>query len=140
MPPLIRFQKEENLKFSLRDKNHIVGWIQKIVRKEGKQCGDLLYFFCTDKHLLKINKEFLDHDTYTDIITFDYSAGKKISGEIYISVERVKENAAIYEQAFNDELKRTIIHGILHLCGYSDKTELQKKEMRRKETYALGLY
>lgn len=136
----IHFQKQEGLKFALKDKSAITGWIKRVIKKEGKKCGELLYFFCTDKYLLGINRTFLKHNTYTDIITFDYSAQKTISGEIYISIERVKENAAIYKQPFNKELKRVIIHGALHLCGYSDKTEGLKKKMRQKEDDALSLF
>jgi len=137
---LITFQKEEKLSFPFKGKEAIKKWIKQVIAVEGKKCGELLYFFCTDKYLLGINKKFLNHDTYTDIITFDYSADKSISGEIYISIERVKENAAIYEQPFNDELKRTLIHGVLHLCGYSDKTKAQKEEMRQKENFALSMF
>ncbi len=136
----IHFQKEEGLDFSLKEKSAAINWIKKIVKKEGKQCGELHYTFCSDKYLLQINKSFLKHNTLTDIITFDYSQEKIISGEIYISVERVKENAAIYKQAFNKELRRVIIHGVLHLCGYSDKTGTLKKKMRQKEDDALRLF
>ena len=137
---LIRFQKEENLDFSFKEKESTIKWILKVIRKEGKKSGDLLYFFCTDHYLLEVNKKFLGHNTYTDIITFDYSTAEKISGEIYISIDRVKENAKNYKQPFNKELKRVLIHGVLHLCGYPDKTESQKTKMRAKEAYALSLF
>lgn len=136
---LISFKKEEKLSFSLKDKSSISKWIRKIISKEGKKCGELLYFFCTDKYLLELNKKFLNHATYTDIITFDYSKGSQISGEIYISIDRVKENATKYKQPLNKELHRVLIHGVLHLCGYKDKTNGQKDEMRAKEIYALSL-
>ncbi len=95
------------------------------------------YVFCSDELLHSINTEFLNHDTLTDIITFDYSLGKELHGEIYISTDRVRENARMYEVEFENELHRVIIHGILHLCGYSDKTEADKLEMRRKENECL---
>lgn len=136
----IHFQKEEGLKFTFKRKDSVVKWINTIVKKEGKKCGQLLYFFCTDEYLLHINRNFLKHDTYTDIITFDYSAPAGISGEIYISVERVKENAAALKEPFDRELLRTIIHGVLHLCGYKDKTPTAKKQMRNKEGEALELF
>jgi len=135
----IHFQTEDGLSFSLKEKKAIVSWIDKIIKQQGKQRGELLYFFCTDKYLHTINKKFLKHDTYTDIITFDYSGEDKISGEIYISVERIKENAATYKQPFNKELARTLIHGVLHLCGHSDKTAGMKKKMRQLEDDALRL-
>lgn len=136
----ISFQKQEGLNFTFRDKKLIIKWINKILKQEGRHCGQLLYFFCTDKYLLKINQNYLKHNTYTDIITFDYSVGKEVAGEIYISIERVKENAATYKQAFNREVLRTIIHGVLHLCGYTDKTTTAKKKMRKKEDEALNLF
>lgn len=136
----IHFQKEEGLKFTFKQKESVIKWINAIIKKEGKKCGELLYFFCSDKYLLTINRNFLKHDTYTDIITFDYSAPAGISGEIYISVERVKENAAKFNEAFDRELRRTIIHGVLHLCGYKDKTAAAKKQMRAKEDEALKLF
>lgn len=133
----IHFQTEDGLSFLLKDKRAIVAWIKKVIKQQGKKQGEILYLFCTDKYLLKINKRFLKHDTYTDIITFDYSEGNKMEGEIYISVERVKENAATYKQPFNKELARTLIHGVLHLCGHTDKTAVAKKKMRQLEDDAL---
>ena len=136
----IHFQQEEGLEFRLKERKAIATWIKKVIKQEGKKCGELLYFFCSDKYLLSINKAFLKHNTYTDIVTFDYSEAGTIAGEIYISIDRVKENAAIYKQPFNKELKRVLIHGVLHLCGYADKTEGLKKKMRQKEDQALSLF
>ncbi|HTB05746.1 MAG TPA: rRNA maturation RNase YbeY [Bacteroidia bacterium] len=136
----IVFQSEEELDFSVSKESHIKDWIKKIIRKEGKTCGQLYYFFCGDEHLLNINKEFLNHDTYTDIITFDYSEKKAISGEIFISIDRVRENAGKYKVTFEKELLRTVIHGVLHLCGYGDKKPTDRKKMRAKEDEALVLY
>ncbi len=110
------------------------------MKAEGKTCGQLYYFFCTDEHLLNINKEFLNHTTYTDIITFDYSEKKTVSGEIFISIERVHENAKKFKQPFSHELMRTVIHGVFHLCGYGDKTPADKKKMRAKEDEALRAF
>jgi probable rRNA maturation factor len=134
------FQSEEELDFSVSKESNIKDWIKKIIRKEGKTCGQLYYFFCDDEHLLNINKEFLNHDTYTDIITFDYSEKKAIAGEIFISIDRVRENAGKYKVTFEKELLRTVIHGVLHLCGYGDKKPADKKKMRAKEDEALELY
>ena len=138
--PSIVFQSEEELDFSVSKESSIKDWIKKIILKEGKSCGQLYYFFCSDEHLLNINKEFLNHDTYTDIITFDYSEKKAISGEIFISIDRVRENAGKYKVTFEKELLRTVIHGVLHLCGYGDKKPTDKKKMRAKEDEALVLY
>tara|TARA_R110000772_G_scaffold218169_1_gene328778 strand:+ start:5209 stop:5625 length:417 start_codon:yes stop_codon:yes gene_type:complete len=123
--------------FKLTTENDISKWIGDIIIAEGFAEGEISYVFCDDDFLLNINKEFLDHDTLTDIISFDYSLGKQIHGEIYISVERVAENAISFDSEFYDELHRVIIHGILHYCGYKDKTEAATKEMRLKENDAL---
>jgi probable rRNA maturation factor len=135
----ITFQVEEKLDFSIPKREEVKKWLIKITKTENRKCGKLSYFFCTDKYLHTLNKQFLGHDTYTDIITFDYSNGDEISGEIFISIDRVKENSKKYEQAFNNELMRIMIHGVLHLCGYGDKAPEQKKKMRQKENKALDL-
>lgn len=114
-------------------------WVKKCIENENKKIGELNFIFCTDAYLLEKNIHFLDHNTYTDIITFDYCEGDIINGDLFISVERVKENASHYEVNFNDELARVIIHGTLHLLGYKDKTEEEKKEMRSKEDFYLSL-
>jgi probable rRNA maturation factor len=137
--PSITFQIEEKLEFSLPKKETLKKWLTKVIHIEKRKCGKLSYFFCSDKYLHTLNKRFLGHNTYTDIITFDYSNGDEISGEIFISIERVKENSKKYEQAFNNELNRILIHGVLHLCGYTDKTADQKKKMRQKENKAMAL-
>jgi rRNA maturation RNase YbeY len=123
--------------FKLPSEEAVAKWISDVISNEGFAEGDISYVFCEDEFLLHINKEFLNHDTLTDIIRFDYSLGKEIHGEIYISVERVAENATIYAAEFDEELHRVIIHGILHYCGYKDKTEKAAKEMRLKEDEAL---
>jgi probable rRNA maturation factor len=123
--------------FNLTNEKEITTWISSIISSEGFEEGDLTYVFCDDKYLLSLNEEFLNHDTLTDIISFDYSLGKQIHGEIYISIERVIENASHFKVDFNDELHRVMIHGILHYCGYKDKLETEEILMRSKEDYAL---
>jgi probable rRNA maturation factor len=124
-------------KFELSAEKEVSKWIGDIIKAEGFAEGTIEYVFCDDEYLLNINKEFLDHDTLTDIISFDYSIGKQVHGEIYISVERVAENALKYECESIDELHRVIIHGVLHYCGYKDKTDAGAIEMRNKENDAL---
>ena len=125
-------------KFKLFFENDISRWIGDVIVAEKFVEGDISYVFCDDDFLHGINKEFLNHDTLTDIISFDYSLGKQIHGEIYISVERVAENAKRFKSEFNDELHRVMIHGILHYCGYKDKTKTDSEEMKHKEDEALN--
>jgi len=123
--------------FDLKDQKKVSEWITSTIHKENCKLEEISYIFCDDKYLLDLNINYLDHDTLTDIISFDYSVGKIISGDIFISIERVKENAENFKVDFKNELHRVIIHGILHYCGYKDKTEDEKKEMRYKEDYYL---
>lgn len=123
--------------FELVQQNQIIDWIQSVICSEGYILGEITYIFCSDEYLLKLNQDFLKHDTLTDIISFDYSLGKQCNGEIYISTDRVAENAATYKVSFVEELHRVMIHGILHLCGYKDKTEKEAALMRNKENEAL---
>ncbi len=125
--------------FNLENQETISKWIANTIEEEGCTLEEISYIFCDDKYLLEKNIEYLNHDTLTDIISFDYSVGKIISGDIFISIERVEENSTEFNVAFIDELHRVIIHGILHYCGYKDKTSEQKKEMRSKENYYLSL-
>lgn len=125
------------IKDNLKQKNKLKSWIKSIVEKEGMKAGDISYIFCSDDYLLEINKTYLQHDYYTDIITFDYNAENKIAGDLFISIDRVRENAEELNQSFEDELHRVIIHGVLHLLGYKDKTEKEEKLMRRKEQECL---
>jgi rRNA maturation RNase YbeY len=125
--------------FQLENSEAVTNWISDIIESKGKIEGDISYVFCDDEYLLAINKEFLNHDTLTDIISFDYSLGDQIHGEIYISVERVKENAEDFKVDFLDELHRVMIHGILHYCGFGDKSEKEALEMRGLEETALGI-
>ena len=124
---------EENIQQNLKI------WIEKIIISEEKKIGEINYIFCDDEYLLKINQDFLDHDYYTDIISFDQVRGKTISGEILVSLQRIKDNASLISKNYEEEKKRVIAHGVLHLCGYKDKTEEQQKIMRAKEDFYLSL-
>ena len=134
----VTFRVDGNLDFSLEKENKVKSWIKKILKQEGRIAGNISFLFCNDEQLLNINRQFLNHDFYTDIITFDYSQKKITEGEIFISIERVKENSKTFKQPFHKELMRVIIHGILHLCGYSDKKPEDKKQMSAKEDEALA--
>ncbi len=114
-------------------------WIQHVSDNYGYSIQNLNYIFCDDAYLLQINQKHLGHDTFTDIITFDYSSGKSIESEIYISCERILENSVIHSVSFKDELHRVMIHGVLHLCGFKDKNPVQKSEMTDAENYCLTL-
>ena len=138
MPAHIQFHKSQ-VQFRFVNKTITTRWIESVVRREGKKVGSINFIFCTDAFLLGINKQYLKHDYFTDIITFDFSEGKFINGEIYISIERVRENSATLGVMFPVELWRVIIHGVLHLLGYSDKTATQKTQMRKKEDACLSL-
>lgn len=125
--------------FFITNETYVSNWIAKTIEAENHQLGDINYVFCDDMYLHKLNLEFLNHDTLTDIISFDYSIGKILHGDIFISVERVIENAKEFNVSFEDELHRVIIHGILHYCGYQDKTIKDQKVMREKENHYLKL-
>lgn len=135
---MINFNYENQ--FILDDEASVSNWVSSVIEKENFKEGEINYVFCDDDYLLKLNVEFLDHDTYTDIISFDYTMGKLISGDIFISTERVKENAKFFNVSFNDELRRVIIHGVLHYCGFKDKTETDVEQMRSKENEYLNTY
>ncbi len=125
--------------FTLKDEHEIVSWVKKCIQDESKEHGEINFIFCDDSYLLEINIKYLNHNTLTDIITFDYTLDDLVGGDVFISIDRVKENAADYKVSFKDELHRVIVHGILHLCGYKDKTTDEKKQMRAKEDYYLSL-
>lgn len=125
--------------FILENQVKIRQWFEATAKSEGKHIGAINYIFCDDEYLIKINVEFLQHETYTDIITFDYSVGDELISDIYISTERVAENAKEFGETFDGELNRVLIHGLLHLCGYKDKTEEEATLMRSKENYYLSL-
>jgi rRNA maturation RNase YbeY len=123
--------------FNLEDENHLENWIEKVVSDKDFELGEVNYIFCDDEYLLKLNVEFLQHDTLTDIISFDNSLGKLINGDIFISIERVQENAKEYNVTFEEELHRVMIHGILHYMGLKDKSADEKMMMRKEENKAL---
>lgn len=129
----------EGIKFDLPKKKQAKTWINEVIEKDNKSCGVINYIFCNDTFLLDLNKTYLKHSTLTDIITFDFSENEIISGEIYISIQRVKENALLYNQSFSDELNRVMIHGILHLLGNKDKSPEEKINMRKKEDVCLSM-
>ena len=128
---MITFNSETS--FTLKNQNKLVKWIGDVVSSEGFQVAEINYIFCDDSYLNKINQEFLNHDTFTDIISFDYTLGKEVGGDIFISIERVLENAEKFNEVFETELHRVMIHGILHFMGYKDKTKKEKTLMRTKE-------
>ncbi|CAL2080608.1 rRNA maturation RNase YbeY [Tenacibaculum sp. 190524A02b] len=134
---MIQFNYENN--FKLLDEEKTNTWIQKCIEKEGFELGEVNYIFCDDDYLHKINVEFLQHDTLTDIISFDYTMGKEVNGDIFISTERVEENAKEFNVSFENELHRVIIHGILHYLGFKDKTDEEKEIMRAKENECLEI-
>lgn len=135
----INFYFEDIEEFQL-DLPKTKSWIKSTISKENQQTGEISFIFCTDDYLLEINKQYLDHDYYTDIITFDYVEDSIISGDIFISVDRVQENADQFKVSFSNELNRIIIHGVLHLLGYKDKEAPDKKLMTQKEDYYLRDY
>lgn len=126
--------------FSLIDNTKYIDWINRIIASEEHLTGDINYIFCDDSYLLNINQQYLNHDTYTDIITFDYTDGKVISSDIYISVERVKENAVDFKVDFDVEILRVMAHGLLHLAGYKDKSTEEAALMRSKEEEKIKLF
>jgi len=135
---MIEFHYETD--FTLADEKAYADAIAKVIFSENKEAGTISYIFCDDSYLLKINQEYLHHDTYTDIISFDYSEGKILQGDIFISIERVIENSKKFTVSFNEELKRVMVHGILHYCGYKDKTEVDKDLMRTKENEKIKMF
>lgn len=128
------------LNFKLKEETKFRNWITEIIHSENKVFGPICYIFMSDEDLKTINIDYLNHDYFTDIITFNYCEGDTISGDIFISVDRIKDNANIYKVPFLEELLRVMAHGILHLCGYNDKTELEIKEMRNKEIDKIKLF
>lgn len=135
---MINFNYETE--FILKNEEHYSNWVSSIIASEIKTEGEINYIFVDDDYLIKLNIEHLQHDTLTDIISFDYSLGNQINGDIFISVERVIDNAADFNTDFNTELKRVMAHGILHYCGYNDKTEADKTIMRSKEDHKIEMF
>ena len=135
---MINFYYEND--FVLTNELKISNWINKVITSESYILNEINYIFCNDDYLHNINVEFLNHDTLTDIITFDNTVGKSISSDIFISTERVRQNAIDFNVPFNEEILRVIIHGILHLCGYNDKSEEEEKTMRLKENEKINMF
>ena len=125
--------------FEIEDETQLESWIEKVVSEKGFELGEVNYIFCDDDYLLKLNIEFLQHDTLTDIISFDNSLGKLINGDIYISIERIRENAKEYNVTFEEEIHRVMIHGVLHYMGLKDKSDDEKLTMRKEENKALSV-
>jgi rRNA maturation RNase YbeY len=134
---VINFYYEGITKPDFLDEEKVLNWIIEIVKNYQKEIKTVTYIFCSDDYILKINQDYLNHDTYTDIITFPYQQGELIESDIFISLDRVKENASLLKQDYKNELLRVIIHGILHLCGLKDKSEIDSKAMRKAEEEAI---
>ena len=135
---MISFNYETD--FELDNEAHYEDWISRIIESEGFDEGEINYIFCDDEYLHKINVEYLDHDTLTDIISFDYTVGNVLQGDIFVSVERVKDNANDFNVSFDEELKRVLSHGVLHYCGYKDKSPKDEALMRSKEEEKMQMF
>ena len=135
---MISFNYETD--FELSNETAISNWLSQVILSESKKEGDINYVFCDDEYILEINKQYLDHDYYTDIISFDYSVGNELHGDVFVSIERVRENAADFDVTFDEELKRVVIHGILHYIGYKDKSEEEELLMRQKENEKIAMF
>lgn len=135
---MINFNYETD--FTLDNEEAIAAWLTNVITSENKKEGEINYIFCDDEYLHKINLEYLNHDTLTDIISFDYTMGNEISGDVFVSVERVKDNAKDFNVVFDEELKRVLVHGVLHYCGYKDKGEAEELLMRSKEDEKIALF
>ncbi|WP_396160905.1 rRNA maturation RNase YbeY [Flavobacterium sp.] len=135
---MISFNYETD--FELENEAHYEDWISRIIESEGFDEGEINYIFCDDEYLHKINVEYLDHDTLTDIISFDYTVGNLIQGDIFVSIERVQDNASDFNVSFEEELKRVLSHGVLHYCGYKDKSPKDEALMRSKEDEKMQMF
>lgn len=135
---IINFYSENN--FSLSEERQYEEWLKGVIFSEDKKIGEISFIFCDDEYLLEINQKYLDHDTYTDIISFDNSVGNILGGDIFISTDRVMENAENFNVSFDEELKRVMVHGVLHFCGYKDKTTEEKDMMRSKEEEKMKMF
>lgn len=135
---MINFNYESE--FTLENEEAIASWLSAVIISENKTEGEINYIFCDDEYLHKINLEYLNHDTLTDIISFDYTMGNEISGDVFVSIERVLDNSKDYNTSFDNELKRVLVHGILHYCGYKDKAEADEALMRSKEDEKLVMF
>ena len=135
---MISFNYETD--FKLEKKTQFSKWLFKVIQSENKKEGEINYIFCNDDYLLEINQQYLNHDTLTDIISFDYSVGNELHGDIYISIPRVRENALEFIVDFDEELKRVMVHGVLHYCGYKDKSKTDQSLMRSKEDEKIKMF
>ncbi|WP_298140700.1 rRNA maturation RNase YbeY [Flavobacterium sp.] len=135
---MISFNYETD--FELPNEEQFSSWISKVILSESKKEGDINYVFCDDEYILEINKQYLQHDYYTDIISFDYSVGNELHGDVFVSIDRVRENATDFKTTFEEELKRVIIHGVLHYCGYKDKSIEDEQLMRQKEDEKIKMF
>ena len=135
---MINFNYESD--FSLENEEAFASWLSAVIVSENKTEGEINYIFCDDEYLHKINLEYLNHDTLTDIISFDYTMGNEISGDVFVSIERVIDNAKDYNTVFEEELKRVLVHGVLHYCGYKDKSEIEEALMRSKEEEKIQMF
>lgn len=135
---MINFNYETE--FNLENEEAFINWLSAVIVSENKNEGEINYIFCDDEYLHKINVEYLNHDTLTDIISFDYTVGNELNGDIFVSVERVEDNAKDFNVSFDEELKRVLAHGILHYCGYKDKTDADAELMRSKEDEKIAMF
>ena len=135
---MISYQTE-GIEMPAIKKRETTEWIKKVAADYGKRVGEIAYIFCSDEKILEVNRQYLQHDYYTDIITFDYTSGDKISGDLFISLDTVKTNSETFNTSYNEELYRTIIHGILHLCGINDKGPGEREIMEANENKALAI-
>lgn len=135
---MISFNYETD--FELENESLYSDWLSSVILSEGKKEGDVNYIFCDDEYLHQINMEYLQHDTLTDIISFDYSVGNELHGDIFVSIDRVRDNAVDFNVLFADELKRVMVHGVLHYCGYKDKSTTEEELMRSKEEEKMKMF
>ena len=135
---MINFNYESD--FNLDNEEAIAAWLSAVIVSEKKKEGEINYIFCNDEYLHKINLEYLNHDTLTDIISFDYTVGNELNGDVFVSIERVQDNAKDFEVSFDEELKRVLVHGVLHYCGYKDKDEESERIMRLKEDEKIAMF
>jgi len=135
---MISFNYETD--FELHNESVFSNWLSEVILSENKKEGEINYIFCDDDYLLEINQNYLDHDTLTDIISFDYSVGNELNGDVFVSIQRVRENATEYKVTFQEEIQRVLVHGILHYCGYKDKTESDELVMRAKEEEKMKMF
>ncbi|MEN0010324.1 rRNA maturation RNase YbeY [Flavobacterium nitrogenifigens] len=135
---MINFNYESD--FTLENEDAIAAWLSNVILSENKTEGEINYIFCDDDYLHKINVEYLNHDTLTDIISFDYTMGNEIGGDIFVSIERVLDNSKDFNVTFDEELKRVLVHGVLHYCGYKDKADEDEILMRRKEDEKIAMF